>query len=155
MILPLLLAGCGESVVVEDESARGEFIMGGVIRTEITDPYSTARRCADHIAITLRTQANEQMTITMDLVAPAALAGETWTLGEAFDFDYVDDPVNPGDWLVGEEGWLKLDAFQEVGERVIGVVDVWGEMTSAEGEVIEPEYHIYGSFNVPRTDDCP
>ena len=155
MLLLPLLVGCEEPVVAEDESARGEFIMNGVIRTEITDPYSYAGRCTGYIEVILRTQANEQMTITMDLLAPEALITETWELGTSFDFAYIDDPMSPGDWLASYDGWLRFDAFQAVGGRVIGEVDIWGEMNTAEGEILEPEYHIYGTFNVPRTDSCP
>ncbi|MFT5683451.1 MAG: hypothetical protein ACI8RZ_004383 [Myxococcota bacterium] len=155
MIALLLLTGCDEPVEVDD-SARGDFIMGGVLNAEIVDPYSYASRCPAQgsIEIVLRTAANEQMTITMPLLEPSTLTAQVWFADTGFDFDYIDDPINPGDWLKGTEGKLELDAFEVPGGRVIGLVDIWGTMTSAEGEVIETDYHIRGSFDVPRTDTC-
>ena len=125
MIPLLMLAGCEEPIEPVDESARGEFIMGGVITTDIVDPYSYASRCPqdNQIAITLRTAANEQM-------------------------------INPGDWLVANEGWLEIDSFGQPGGRVVGLVDIWGDLTSPDGELLWEEYHIRGSFDVPRTDTC-
>ncbi len=130
--------------------------MGGVLSTEIVDPYSYGSRCPSHdaIQIVLRTAANEQMTISMPLLPPGAITEQTWFADTGFDFSYVDDPINPGDWLEASEGWLELDAFEVPGGRVIGLVDIWGEMISADGEVLEPEYHLRCSFDVPRTDTC-
>ena len=151
-----MLAGCEEPIEPVDESARGEFIMGGVITTDIVDPYSYASRCPqdNQIAITLRTAANEQMIITMSLVAPDAITEQTWFEDSGFDFAYVDDPINPGDWLVANEGWLEIDSFGQPGGRVVGLVDIWGDLTSPDGELLWEEYHIRGSFDVPRTDTC-
>ncbi len=155
MILSLLLLGCEEPVQVDD-SARGDFIIGGVISTEVVDPYSYASRCpASNIAeIVLRTAANEEMIISLPPLEPDALTAQAWFADSGFDFSYVADPINPGDWLEATEGKLELDLFEVPGGRVSGLVDIWGDLTSAEGELIEAEYHIRGSFDVPRTDLC-
>ena len=155
--LLLLMLGCRDSTEPVDESARGDFIMGGVINTEVVDPYSYASRCPadDVIEIILRTAANEQMTITMAMVSPSQLTNQTWFEDSGFDFAYVDDPINPGDWLMADEGWLELETFGPPEGRVVGLVDIWGAMMSAEGEVLDEDYHIRGSFDIPRTDACP
>ena len=155
--LLLLALGCREPTESIDESARGDFIMGGVINTEVVDPYSYASRCPadDVIEINLRTAANEEMVISMALVAPAQLTDQTWFEDTGFDFAYVDDPISPGDWLMADEGWLELEAFGPPGGRAIGLVDIWGPMMSESGEVVDEDYHIRGSFDIPRTDTCP
>ena len=155
--LLLLALGCRDPIEPVDESARGDFIMGGVINTEVVDPYSYASRCpADDLTeITLRTAANEEMTITMALVSPAQLTDQTWFEDSGFDFAYIDDPISPGDWLLANEGWMELEMFEPPGGRVIGLVDVWGPMMSAEGEILDDDYHIRGSFDIPRNDACP
>lgn len=155
--LLLLMFGCGESIEPVDESARGDFIMGGVINTEVIDPYSYATRCpADGlISIQLRTAANEEMLITMSMVAPAQLTAQTWFPDNGFDFAYLDDPISPSDSLTADEGWLELDVFGPPDGRAIGLVDIWGSMMSLDGEVLDEDYHIRGSFDIPRSDDCP
>lgn len=155
MILSLLLLGCEEPVQVDD-SARGDFIIGGVISTEVVDPYSYARRCpaSGIVEIVLRTAANEEMIISLPPLEPDALTAQTWFADSGFDFSYVADPISPGDWLEANEGKLELDLFEVPGGRVSGLVDIWGDLTSSEGDLIEAEYHIRGSFDVPRTDVC-
>ncbi|MDG1484593.1 MAG: hypothetical protein P8R54_33710 [Myxococcota bacterium] len=155
MILPLLLIGCADSVAVDD-SAKGEFIIGGVISTQVVDPYSYASRCpaTGLVEIVLRTAANEEMIVSMPPLEPDALTAQTWFADSGFDFSYVADPINPGDWLEAAEGKLLLDLFEIPGGRVAGLVDIWGSLTSVEGELIDPDYHIRGSFDVPRTDLC-
>ena len=155
MIFSLFFIGCAEPVEVDD-SAKGEFIIGGVISTQVVDPYSYASRCpaTGLVEIVLRTAANEEMVVSMPPLEPAALTAQTWFADSGFDFSYVADPISPGDWLEAAEGKLVLDLFEVPGGRVAGLVDIWGGLTSIEGELIYSDYHIRGSFDVPRTDLC-
>ena len=56
---------------------------------------------------------------------------------------------------MADEGWMELEAFGPPGGRVVGLVDIWGPMMSTEGEILDDDYHIRGSFDIPRTDTCP
>ncbi len=152
----LILIGCDEPTEIEpaDVAARGTFIFNDVLTTDITDPYSFARRCAEQssIEIWLRTQSGHEMLITMGAIASEELVTQSWDLVE-FDFTYTDDPMNPSEWYAADSGWLEIESFGQEGERVVGLIDLQGVMMDAEsGEVLMDGYHIRGNFDIPHID---
>jgi len=155
--LSVLLA-CASDVepIPAEPSVRGTFRIGVTV-TNVTDPYSYTVYCPpqDRVEIRIRTESSHHLALTLTEADSNDML-DRWEIKDGqMDFLYIDNYFNPSEYIEASTGWVEFDLFEQNNGRVVGLVDIRGDMRNVEtDELLWENIHIRGNFDIPRQDSC-
>ena len=152
----LLACSANSELPPDNLDVRGT-VRIGVTVSNVTDPYSYTAYCPpqDRVEIRLRTESSHHLALTLTEADSNDML-ERWEIKDGLmDFFYIDNFFNPEEYLEASRGWVDFDAFETNNGRVVGLVDIHGDMRNVStDELLWENIHIRGNFDIPRQDSC-